>query len=275
MDDLFFILSKLIWSFARPDHLVLLLLTLAVLGLAWNSPRRKSRNGALGLLGGIWLVALFPVGAMLIFPLEQRFAVPTPLEQSALAGIIVLGGAEKLSVMQLRQRAEFTAAAERVMAVPELAQRFPDLPIIYSCGSGWLLEPDLRGADYTRLYFDAMGLSGRVLYERESRNTYENATLSRPLAGDRIEGRWLLVTSAFHMPRSVGVFRQQGWRVLPYPVDFRGQPWSWRLHFNLSGNLEDLTMAVREWVGLLAYRLSGKTATLLPAELNPSRSLTP
>jgi len=153
-----------------------------------------------------------------------------------------------------------------VMAVPELARRFPGLPIIYTCGSGWLLEPDIKGADYTKLYFDAMGLAGRVLYERESRNTFENATLSAPLAGDKLAGTWLLVTSAFHMPRSVGVFRQQGWTVLPYPVDYRGQPLEWDLYFNLSGNLEDLTMAAREWVGLLAYWLSGKTAHLLPAE---------
>ncbi|MFT5719982.1 MAG: uncharacterized SAM-binding protein YcdF (DUF218 family) [Motiliproteus sp.] len=266
MDDLFFFFSKLIWTFGRPDHLVLLLLTLAVLGLGWNSRRHKSRTLALGLLLAIWLVALFPVGKLLLYPLEQRFAVPAQLEQRSLAGIIVLGGAEKLSTMHLRQRAEFTEAAERVMAVPLLARRFPELPIIYSCGSGKMLESTLKGADYTRLYFDAMGLDGRVLYERQSRNTYENATLSRPLAGAGIQGTWLLVTSAFHMPRSVGVFRQQGWTVLPYPVDFRGQPFGWGLSFNLSGNLEDLTMAIREWVGLLAYRLSGKTATLLPAD---------
>lgn len=264
MDDLFFILSKLIWTFARPDHLLLLLLTLSVLMLGWKSTRRKARNCALGLLGLIWVVALFPIGEGLLHLLEQRFPVPQQLEQTPLAGIIVLGGAEKLAAMRYHQRPEFTEAAERVMAVPELAQRFPDLPIIYSCGSGWLLEPDIKGADYTKLYFDAMGLEGRVLYERESRNTFENAALSVPLAGERIQGTWLLVTSAFHMPRSVGVFQQQGWTVLPYPVDYRGKPLDWGVNFNLSGNLENLTMAAREWVGLLAYRLSGKTLTLVP-----------
>ncbi|MEH6471860.1 MAG: YdcF family protein [Halopseudomonas sp.] len=268
MDDLFFILSKLIWAFVRPDHLLLLLLTLAVLVLGWNSPKRKAWRSAMVLLGIIWLVALFPIGRMLMHPLEQQFMPPQQLDQSRLAGIIVLGGAESLSAMRYRQRAEFTEAAERVMVVPTLAEQFPELPIIYTCGSGWLLEPDIRGADYTKLYFDAMGLDGRVLYERESRNTYENASLSIPLAGERFEGTWLLVTSAFHMPRSVGVFRQQGWKVLPYPVDFRGQPFELTDYFfSLSSNLEDLTMAVREWTGLLAYRLSGKTYQLLPGEL--------
>ncbi len=274
MDDLFFILSKVIWSFARPDHLLLLLLTLSVLSLSWGSAKKRARRWSLGLLVMVWLVALVPIGKGLLTPLEQRFAVPQQLDQTRLAGIIVLGGAEKLSTMRLYQRAEFTEAAERVMAVPELAQRFPELPIIYSCGSGWLLEPEIKGADYTKLYFDAMGLDGRVLYERQSRNTYENATLSRALAGELINGTWLLVTSAFHMPRSVGVFRQQGWTVLPYPVDFRGQPLSeLGVFFSLSDNLSDLVMAVREWTGLLAYRLSGKTEQMLPIEAKPFESI--
>lgn len=265
MDDVFFTLSKVIWSFARPDHLVLLLLTLSVLSLAWGSHKKRARRWSLSLLAAVWLVALVPIGKALLQPLEQRFAVPQQLEQSRLSGIVVLGGAEDLSAMQFHQRAEFSDAADRVMVVPELAQRFPGLPIIYSSGSSWLSEPGLKGADYTKLYFDAIGLGSRVLYERQSRNTFENATLSRALAGEQMDGTWLLVTSAFHMPRSVGVFQQQGWKVQPYPVDFRGQSFAGLgVLFSLSGNLSDLVMALREWVGLLAYRLSGKTAQLLP-----------
>lgn len=272
MDDLFFTLSKLIWTFARPDHLLLLVLTVSVLVLGWSSVRRRARRWSLLSLALIWMIAIYPLGQVLLYPLEQRFDMaqnlassPLLAGQDELAGIIVLGGAEKLSAMELRQRPEFTEAAERIMAVPELARHFPDLPIIYTCGSGWLLKQQVKGADYTKLYFDAMGLEARVLYERESRNTHENATLSKALAGEQISGTWLLVTSAFHMPRSVGVFEQQGWTVRPYPVDYRGQPFEQvGIYFNLSGNLADLTMALREWVGLLAYWLSGKTAVLLP-----------
>ncbi|MEH6651869.1 MAG: YdcF family protein [Motiliproteus sp.] len=271
MDDLFFTLSKLLWTFARPDHLLLVALTVSVLVLGWNSARKRARRWSLLILTLVWLIAVYPLGQVLLYPLEQRFDMPQSSavsglsDQDDLAGIIVLGGAEKLSAMQLRQRPEFSEAAERVMAVPELAKRFPDLPIIYTCGSGWLLDQEVKGADYTKLYFDAMGLESRVLYERESRNTFENASLSRVLAAERISGTWLLVTSAFHMPRSVGVFRQQGWTVRPYPVDYRGQPFEEvGIYFSLSENLADLTMALREWTGLLAYWLSGKTSVLLP-----------
>ena len=272
MDDLFFTLSKVIWSFARPDHLMLLLLTLVVVGLGWQSTRRIWFRAAMGLLLCSWLLAFYPLGDGLLDLLERRFPASQQPAPESLSGIIVLGGAESLGAMRYHQRAEFTDAAERVMAVPVLAAKYPDLPIIYTCGSGWLLDQSIKGADYTKGYLDAMGLEQRVLYERQSRNTYENATLSRQLVKQRLgeqalNGRWLLVTSAFHMPRSVGVFRQQGWQVEPYPVDFRGQPL--RLDgyfFSFSDNLTDLTMAVREWVGLLAYRLSGKTAVLLPGE---------
>ena len=270
MDNLFFVLSKTLWTFGRPDHLLLLLLTLAVLVLGWNSRRRKARSFAYFVLLLLWLVALVPVGQWLLHPLEQRFAPPAQLSQQPLAGVIVLGGAEKLGMMRYHQRPEFTEAADRVMAVPVLARQLPQLPIVYTCGSGWLTEQQIKGADFTRRYFDSLGLDGRVLYERESRNTYENATLSRDLVRQQLGeqalgGRWLLVTSAFHMPRSVGVFRQQGWDVLPYPVDYRGQPLQgFPFYFNLTENLEDLTMAAREWTGLLAYWLSGKTHRLLP-----------
>lgn len=270
MDDLFYVLSKSIWTFARPDHLLLLIMTAAVLVLGWNTQRRRARFIALLSLTMIWLAALVPVGQVMLYQLEKRFLPPGPLQQQPLAGIIVLGGAEQLASMRYHRRAEFTDAADRILAVPQLATERNDLPIIYSCGSGWHAEPDIRGADFTKLYFDAIGLEGRVLYEREARNTYENGTFSRELIVEQLglaalEGRWLLVTSAFHMPRSVGVFRQQGWNVLPYPVDYRGQPFGEDLiYFNLTGNLQDLMMAAREWAGLLAYWLTGKTDQFLP-----------
>ncbi|WP_421866152.1 YdcF family protein [Motiliproteus sp.] len=281
MDNLFYMLSKVIWTFARPDHLLLLIMTLAVLVLGWNTQRRQARLFAWLSLAMIWLVALVPVGQVFLHQLEQRFPPPGPLQSQSLSGIIVLGGAEQLASMRYHRRAEFTDAADRILAVPQLAMERSDLPIVYSCGSGWHTEPEIRGADFTKLYFDAIGLEDRVLYEREARNTYENGTLSRELVRQQLgesalEGRWLLVTSAFHMPRSVGVFRQQGWDVLPYPVDYRGQPLGEDpIYFNLSSNLQDLMMASREWVGLLAYWLTDKTYRFLPGDESEQLALQP
>jgi uncharacterized SAM-binding protein YcdF (DUF218 family) len=101
--------------------------------------------------------------------------------------------------------------------------------------------------------------------ERLSRNTEENATLSKALAGPKPGERWLLVTSAYHMPRSVGLFRRAGFAVEPYPVDWRTSRENLLTPFNLAGEgLERTDLAIREWMGLAAYRISGKTSELLP-----------
>jgi uncharacterized SAM-binding protein YcdF (DUF218 family) len=105
-----------------------------------------------------------------------------------------------------------------------------------------------------------------VIFEDRARNTYENAVLSKQLVAPAPGERWLLVTSAAHMPRSVGVFRKVGWPVIPYPVDY-----------NTTGDLEVMVapdaagrwstfdQAVKAWIGLLAYWLSGRSSAPFPA----------
>jgi uncharacterized SAM-binding protein YcdF (DUF218 family) len=102
--------------------------------------------------------------------------------------------------------------------------------------------------------------------ERQSRNTQENAGLSKTLAAPKPGERWLLVTSAFHMPRSVGVFRKAGFAVEPYPVDWRtgGRGDLFSFTARAIEGLSRVETGVREWMGLAAYWISGKTTEFLP-----------
>jgi uncharacterized SAM-binding protein YcdF (DUF218 family) len=102
--------------------------------------------------------------------------------------------------------------------------------------------------------------------ERRSRNTQENAEFSKALAAPKSGERWLLVTSAYHMPRSVGVFRKAGFAVEPYPVDWRvgGPADRWRFRTFAIDGLANLDAGTREWMGLVAYRISGKTSEFFP-----------
>jgi len=274
MDNLFFVGSKLIWAFARPDHLLLLLLTLAVVRGRWRhaglgNDRRHGHKLLWFTLVLLWLIALYPAGNLLLYPLETRFK-PQPVEPGQLSGIIVLGGGESLARSRYWQRLEVNEGGDRYIELLALAQRYPELPIIFSGGSGNVTQQGFGGADALQPLLQQLGLGERVLLERRSRNTYENALLSRPLAepigAAHGDAPWLLVTSAFHMPRSVGIFEAQGWRVQPYPVDYRSlPPTRQRWFFSLADNLQQLTLGVREWLGLIAYRLTGKTQRLLPA----------
>ena len=148
----------------------------------------------------------------------------------------------------------------------ELARRYPEARLIYSSGSGSPRNQHHREADYAARILERMGLEpGRVAIERESRNTRENALMSRRLAQPRPGEVWLLVTSASHMPRAVGTFRRLGWPVVPYPVDYMGRDRAiWVFDIDFARELHDLNRIAREWIGLVAYRLAGWTDVLLP-----------
>ncbi len=286
MDSLFFALSKIFWAFARPDHLLLLLLTLSVL-LLWPAMRAASlaavphRRRAIGRirLGWhmlravwvmLWLVAVTPASDWLLMPLETRFpqyVAPSstlPTAGSPVAGIIVLGGAEQLQRSQRWQSLSLNGEGERIVALQTLLRRYPDAQVLFSSGSG-KLDQGLRGADLIGRLLQQSGEQDRVILEREARNTHENALFSQKRVDLTRPGQWLLVTSAFHMPRAMGVFTHIGWQVTPYPVGYRTLPDKpFALGMDLYGGLENLSMGVHEWIGLLAYWLTDRTSQLFP-----------
>ncbi len=272
MDDLFFWLSKQVWTITSPDHLLLFLLTFAVLlsapgkGVEISTHQRRGRRLLWLSLLLTWSIAIYPLGNLLLLPLERHIVRPPMPAEEQLAGVIVLGGSERLRNSDEWHSLETNEAAERVLAMTTLMHHYPNTTVIYSGGSGAINNQRIRGADLVKAYFADMGLDNRVTFERNSRNTYENALFSLPLMKQSKATKWLLVTSAFHMPRAVGVFRRQGINVLAYPVDYRSSAYL-VFNFDLANNFVVLKGAVREWVGLVAYWLSGKTASLLPSPL--------
>jgi len=100
-----------------------------------------------------------------------------------------------------------------------------------------------------------------MTFEAKSRNTWENGLFTRDLVKPKPGETWL------HMPRSVGIFRHLGFDVIPYPVAYRtfGDERDFLLPTSMIDKVIMLDYSVREWIGLLAYRLAGKTDTLFPA----------
>lgn len=260
MENALFLLSKTLWLLLQPDNLLVLLLLIGVLGL-WL--RRRGARLLLTLLAmPATLLMLLPVGDLLLQPLENRFPrAPLP---ERIAGILVLGGSEDAELSDRWGQPQFNMAAERLMLLPALMQRYPDARVVVSGGSSSVLHPEYRGADVARAWLESLPLdTGSIIFERDARNTWENARESAARLGGVPAEPWLLVTSAFHMPRSVGIFRQLGWQVIPYPVDYYGTGGRYRPQFAL--NLRDLVTGVREWTGLLIYHLLGRTDALYPA----------
>jgi uncharacterized SAM-binding protein YcdF (DUF218 family) len=158
-------------------------------------------------------------------------------------------------------------APDRIIAAAALARRYPNARVVFSGGSANLVSNDAREADFAGAIFESLGVDkSRLIMERGSRNTQENAEFSKALVKPKEGERWVLVTSAFHMPRSVGLFRRAGFVVEPYPVDWRvgGRDDLMALSNVAVEGLGRTDLALREWMGLIAYRATGKIDELLP-----------
>jgi uncharacterized SAM-binding protein YcdF (DUF218 family) len=265
---MFFVISKVLAFFAIPSNLVLMVGILGLLLLATRFAR-AGRRLAFTSLVLLAILGLSPLGNALILPLEDRFP-PWNAAAGAPAGIIVLGGAISPDISAARSEVALNESAERLTVAAELALRYPEARVLFSGGSGALIFGEGSEAEFAARVFESFGVSRRrVLLEDRSRNTLENAILSKDLARPQPGQRWLLVTSAYHMPRAIGIFRKAGFDVEPYPVDWRtGGPADAFLPFGTVGDgLRRTDTAVREWVGLLVYWLMGMSSSLFPAPL--------
>jgi uncharacterized SAM-binding protein YcdF (DUF218 family) len=254
-----FIASKILALLAQPLHWVVVLLAFsAALGPRHRAlARRLTLAALLVLLASGWQ----PLPDLLIRPLESAYAEFSPEEDlSAYEGVVVLGGAmESGYLAQDHLQPLLGASAERMTAAVALVHRNPNLRIVFTGGEGELLGSGPSEAERAKGFFKAMGLpSGRLTLEAASRNTYENAVLTARMPGMDTSKRWLLLTSAWHMPRAMGSFRKAGWNVTAYPVDFRtasATPWT---NYSLSHGAEKWQLVLRELLGLAAYRLAGR-----------------
>ncbi len=257
-----FIAVKLAELATRPLNLVLLALVVACALLVLGR-LRAARLLVGGVALALLLVAVLPLERWLLSPLESR--IPPPLHLERVDGIIVLGGAVEPEMTEAHGQPALNGSAERMTAMVELARRYPQARLVFTGGSGSIWRPDLKEAAVARTLLEGMGVdSMRVVYEDQSRNTWENAVFSRSLVTPRPGEVWLLVTSAWHMPRALGAFRAAGWEVVPYAVDYRtGRDRGLRL--DVAGGVGALQLAMHEWFGLAYYYYQDWSDSLYPA----------
>jgi uncharacterized SAM-binding protein YcdF (DUF218 family) len=262
---MFFILSKTAAFLLLPSNI---LIVLGLLGVALLATRWRPAGLALVVASLVLLAVLgfLPLGGMLAHKLESRFP-PWDPARGAPDGIVVLGGGIASTLSNEYGDPVLTSDGGRITAIAKLARAYPNARIVYSNGDASLFATGQTDSKYLYLLLDSFGIPReRVLLEVEARNTFENAVFSKELVQPKSGERWLLVTSAQHMPRAVGCFRQAGFNVEAYPVAWRTRPRG-RATFGgaLSDGLHTLDLATHEWIGLIAYRLTGRTGELLPA----------
>ena len=263
---MFFVLSKTIGYLVMPSNL-LMAIGLIGLVLLFTRFRRLASWLIVTSLVLIALVGYSPLGRMLLLPLEERFP-PWDASRGGPDGIVVLGGAISPDISQARGVVALNGAAERLTVTAELARRYQNARIIFTGGTASLDPTEPLEAPLAVKEFEALGVAhDRIIAEEQSRNTIENAVFSRLLADPKPGERWLLVTSASHMPRAIAAFRAAGFPVEAYPVNWhtQGRRDATELFASFSGGLAMTDYAMHEWIGLAAYWLTGKTSELFPA----------
>jgi uncharacterized SAM-binding protein YcdF (DUF218 family) len=240
-----YVLSKALWLLIAPTNALILITAVSAF---WALLRPSKRAAWLAVFGtfGLAIGAFTPVGLWTLAPLENRFPEWRP-GSPAPNGIILLGG----------------DAGDGIAVLAQLSQRFPHARLVFS-------GPGVEASKVNDLLQEFANLGGdltRIKLETRSRTTFENAMYSAEMIKPKPDESWLLITTALHMPRSIGTFRQAGFKVAAYPIVFRTKdtPNSFFEGGAGSAALGHLDAAAKEWIGLVAYRIMGKTDALFPS----------
>jgi uncharacterized SAM-binding protein YcdF (DUF218 family) len=260
-----FIVGKLVWALLQPGNLLTLCLVAGVLFYLVSRGRRGKVLVGLSALGFV-LFAVAPIGPAMLLALEERFPRPAQLPDR-IDGILLLGGAVDPTLSLSFGETVFNSAVARVLGAVSLARRHPEAKLVLVSGEGGFFPVGYSEARATLGFVVDEGIApARILLEEKSRSTHENAVYTKELFRPAPGETWVLVTSAYHMPRAVASFRGAGWSVIPYPVDFKVDPRTGlNPNFNLLDGLTASTLAGKEWTGLVGYRVMGWTRELFPA----------
>lgn len=259
-----FLISKIAWLLLAPSNL---LIFATLLGLALWRGRLLAGFGKhlAAVAGGVLLaVVILPAGDWMLRALEQRFPSYVECEGEEPAGIILLGGGQVSRTVAGRVEEDLNDGADRMRYAAKLARRYHFLPVVIAGGQVYEREGARSEAEGMAEILIEQGVAPhRLRLEASSRTTAENAANAASLASE--PGRWLLVTSGYHMPRSIGTFRKAGVDVIAAPTDWRVDDRAVSLQFSASDRLGRLDMATREYLGLAGYWIMGKSSALFPA----------
>ncbi len=266
---MFFYLSKIIWFFLQPSAASVFLI---IIGLLLSKTRwvRFSKplitTGAIALL----LIAFSPLGRQLILPLEDRFPLKkvADINPEEIDGIIVLGGTIHMYISDYRGVPSIVSGAERIIEAVKVAHKAPKARIILAGGPNTIGTNPTPDAVVVKQLMVDMGVDpARIEVEGKSKNTWQNALFAKEVAKPKQGENWYLITSAYHMPRAMGCFRQAGWEVKAFPVDYLtgGRQSQFSPFYYALDGITITDIATKEWLGLAVYWLTSRVNTLYPA----------
>jgi uncharacterized SAM-binding protein YcdF (DUF218 family) len=251
-----FLFSKLLSAITQPLFWLAAWWCLALWMLGrWQQAAKRM------LWGGLLILACLGFEALpnaLLRALENRYPVPSADAFERHVGVIVLGGALQHPESFLAHgQVPLGEAAERMTEPVGWLRRYPQLVLVFSGGEGRLLSTGISESQLAQAFYEAQGIDmRRITLESGSRTTRENAQQVAALLGERCQQPWLLVTSAWHMPRSMAEFQAVNCQVTAYPVDFRTGAYTPWTEYSLAHSLVRWQTALHEWLGMWVYRVT-------------------
>ena len=254
---MFFVLSKLLVFLIRP---LTWLFGLLLYASFTRRPERKRR--------ALWatLVLLFVFTNTPLFNLAVSWWEPATLKSIDISEpydiAVLLGGYSHLPQQGFTDQYVFSERGNRFWNTYELYRRGKVKKIMVTGGGGLPTRQKPNESQEIAKLLEVLGVSpDHIIVEANARNTWENAFFSsRILHRDHPGARLLLVTSAWHLPRAHRCFARNGLEVTPFAVDPLSQPFQWNLRWLLAPRselLEKWELIIKEWVGMIAYRLKG------------------
>jgi uncharacterized SAM-binding protein YcdF (DUF218 family) len=261
---MYFTLSNTLGFFSSVTNFIAYIALVGILLICLRRPVGKT-VAVLGLTALV-IASLSPLGNMLLTPLEQRFP-GLRFPDQPIDGIIILGGSYDTQIRGYVSTIILGEDTAPMAVVANLARRYPQAQIFFSGGD----DPSKTGlgeAATAKQIFVSFGIdAARISIEDRSRNTRENALFSYRTIKPSPNSVWLLVTSAYHMPRATGAFRKAGFKVIGFPVGWRTHGWRdfWWPERSATDNLRRIDIAMHEWAGLSVYWLLGYSNEWFPA----------
>jgi len=265
MDNLFFLISKLLHFCIEPLNWAIIFVLLSLFFLSLRKPHLCKRFLVFALLD-LLIVGWLPTSEAFVRVLEDKVpkADLASMPEKGLGGIIILGGAVRSGkIGKERGEVSLGASAERITKSFELMRKYPDLPFIFSGYSDKISPQGVSESEAFRQLVIEQGFADRPgYYENQSHNTYENVIFMKPMMREIDKSDppkpWLLVTSASHMYRSVQIFQKQDLHVIPVPVDYQtANSLQWTA-FDLVDGAQNWNKLAHEIIGLFAYWITGK-----------------
>ena len=258
-----FYLSKILWLIVNPFN-IFIFITLFTMFLYFINFRRLSLIIYLINFIFIALISFLPIGSYLTYIIEKEFHTNTKIPKRV-DGILILGGATNPLLFKEFDQISLNGSAERLVESVMIIRKFEKAKVIFSGGSGIVNRSDLDHSQVAKLFYKKIGVDiNKIFFEDKSRNTYENIIYSKNIAKPKKNEIWLLITSAFHMKRSLLIAEKNNWKLVPYAVDFKNtKEFKLTPNINLLSNLNSFQSGLHEWLGLVSYYLMGRTEKFL------------